>query len=254
MKVENDGTIIQGGFSTPPYYDPYFIQTTFEIIQSQHVLSNVVANLNLNEIWGNKSFRGKELLMSESMEIIKSHLVLGKIRNTKLITITFISEDPNEAAQVANAIAESYRDYRIKALQRTVMTGLEAPQSHFQEEEGRILSLQTNLAALHQQLKIQDETPTNQIPEQQPYWSEKRKLENLVEEHKMIGSKIAAMESDKQLPTSMVQIVDRAVPPTSPITNRPLAVGAIVLGLLCSLGGWFLLKPSTTRSSLCTSP
>src|SRR5580704_13266846 len=44
IKVENEGGIIQGmetqaagNFS----YDPYFIQTTFEIIQSQMVLSNV---------------------------------------------------------------------------------------------------------------------------------------------------------------------------------------------------------------------
>ena len=250
MKMVNDGAIIALNIPVPEnFYDPHFVQTTYEIIQSQLVLSNVVTNLNLNEVWGKKLFHSKPLLMSESMEIIKSHLVLGAIRNTKLITITFISEDPNEAAQAANAIADSYRDYRMKALQRIANAGLKTLQSYFQAEESKILLLQTNLAALHEQLKIQDETTTNQTPEQQPYWSEKCKLENLVEAHKLLGSKIAAMESDKQLPTtSMVQIVDLANPPTSPISNRPLAVGAIVLGLLCSLGGWFLLRPSATRS------
>src|SRR5205085_1358339 len=32
-------------------YDPYFIQTEFEIIQSEVVLTNVINALNLNEKW-----------------------------------------------------------------------------------------------------------------------------------------------------------------------------------------------------------
>lgn len=51
IKVENDGGIINGINSpaaTAMPYDPYFIQTTFEIMQSQLVLSNVIAAMNLN--------------------------------------------------------------------------------------------------------------------------------------------------------------------------------------------------------------
>src|SRR5208337_2909913 len=45
IKVESDVTDI-GSFTGMPQstgYDPYFIQTTFEIMQSQIVLSNVIA-------------------------------------------------------------------------------------------------------------------------------------------------------------------------------------------------------------------
>src|ERR1700753_1648854 len=46
IKVENDVTDIPG-MTTPSAayggYDPYFIQTTFEIMQSQLVLSNVIS-------------------------------------------------------------------------------------------------------------------------------------------------------------------------------------------------------------------
>src|SRR5215510_14949866 len=35
-------------------YDPYFLQTEFETIRSERVLSNVVALLNLTEVWGKK--------------------------------------------------------------------------------------------------------------------------------------------------------------------------------------------------------
>src|ERR1700742_2624003 len=56
IKVENDVTDIPGMNGTPSAgiggYDPYFIQTTFEIMNSQLVLSNVIARLNLNIEWG----------------------------------------------------------------------------------------------------------------------------------------------------------------------------------------------------------
>src|SRR5271154_6344344 len=51
IEVQNEGTIING-LETPAAgnfgYDAYYIQTVFEIIQSQVVLSNVVSRLDLN--------------------------------------------------------------------------------------------------------------------------------------------------------------------------------------------------------------
>src|SRR5271168_3291057 len=51
IKVENDVNDSPGGNEMTPSmmpYDPYFIQTTFEIMQSELVLSNVIGTLNLN--------------------------------------------------------------------------------------------------------------------------------------------------------------------------------------------------------------
>src|SRR5882757_7637687 len=42
-----------GGTPSVGGYDPYFIQTEFNIIQSEVVLGKVVDALNLNEEWGN---------------------------------------------------------------------------------------------------------------------------------------------------------------------------------------------------------
>src|SRR6476660_2795024 len=55
IKVEREQTDIpfndrMGGSQ----YDPYFLQTEFETIKSERVLSNVVALLNLTEVWGKK--------------------------------------------------------------------------------------------------------------------------------------------------------------------------------------------------------
>ena len=106
VKVENDH-LGRNDYS----YDPYFIQTTFEIINSQLVLSNVIAKLNLNVQWGKKYFNGEVPKTTESMEILRGRLALSPVRNTRLIAITAYSDDRNEAARIANAVAESYQNY-----------------------------------------------------------------------------------------------------------------------------------------------
>lgn len=121
IKVEPDVNPGTSGMA----YDPYFIQTTFEIIQSQLVLDPVIAKLNLNVEWGKKYFNGETLKTSESVEILKGRTSLAPVRGTKLIAITVYSDDRNEAARIANAIAESYRDYRMIAagkLDETIQT------------------------------------------------------------------------------------------------------------------------------------
>jgi capsular polysaccharide biosynthesis protein len=95
-------------------YDPYFLQTTFAIIQSQAVLKPVIDKLNLNTKWGNKYNGGTPLRTEDTMQLLKQRVSLIPERNTRLIDITVYSEDRNEAAQIANAITESYRDYRDK--------------------------------------------------------------------------------------------------------------------------------------------
>src|ERR1039457_4210017 len=95
IKVENDVTDIPGIANAGTYqgYDPYFIQTTFEIMQSQLVLSNVISALSLNEAWGKKYFNGETLKTTETMEILKQRMQLAPVKNTKLISITVYSDD-----------------------------------------------------------------------------------------------------------------------------------------------------------------
>jgi capsular polysaccharide biosynthesis protein len=99
--------------SQAPTYDPYFIQTTLEIIKSPAVLNPVIDTLNLNQAWGKKYFNGELLKSSETREILKQRVQLVPVRNTMLIAITVYSDDKEEAAQIANAIASAYRDYRV---------------------------------------------------------------------------------------------------------------------------------------------
>ena len=105
---------VDNAISTTNQYDPYFIQTEFEVIQSQVVLEPAIAKLNLNVEWGKKYFNGETLKTSEAFEFLKGRLSLAPVRGTKLVAITVYSDNPREAAQIANAIAEAYQQYSVQ--------------------------------------------------------------------------------------------------------------------------------------------
>jgi len=103
--------------NAPYVYDPYFLLTEFETIQSHAVLSNVIVMLDLDEVWGNKYNRGKRLSPSDVEEMIKRHLELKNIRGAKLIRISVSDDDSIEAAKLANAIARRYCEYKTREFQ-----------------------------------------------------------------------------------------------------------------------------------------
>lgn len=221
---------------------------TFEIIQSRLVLSNAVASLNLNEKWGKKYADGSPLKISECISIIKKHLWAAPVRGANLITITFYSADPNEAVDVANAIAKGYRDYCIQSQKEMAEKGLKVLTEQFQAEETKIHEVQTNLDLLRQRFGIQsaENISTGHLPEQQSYWDEKQKLEQMLDSHNLLATKIKAQKIDMEIPkTTVVQFTDRAVPPQSPVGLSYFVGGALlVCGLILVLVGTFFLKSS----------
>ncbi len=145
-------------------YDPYFLQTTYELIQSQAVLSNVVNTLNLNVEWGTKYYNGETLKTTEAIEFLKRRMHLDTIRNTKYITITVYNEDKNEAATLANAVADAYQNYRLQQRQQLTSKGIDVLETQFQEDQQRIQALSTNVEYLRRTLGIADFDPNSYIP------------------------------------------------------------------------------------------
>ena len=187
IKVERDSTDVPGvggglGPVSQAMYDPYFIQTTFELMQSEVVLSNVIADLNLNVEWGKKFFDGEVLKTSETMEILKGRINLMPVRNTKLISITVYSDDKNEAARLANTLASAYHDYRQNQLNEQTVKALDVLQSQYQDEEAQILAVQTNVTYLQKKYKIYNvsanvTTPSSTLTEAQVQRFEDMRIE-----------------------------------------------------------------------------
>lgn len=229
--------------------DLYFAQIiTFEDIQSELVLSNVINNLDLDMVWGAKSVDGGKLTFDKALARLKAGLKLKPVTNTRLINISYTSNDPVEAAKIANAMVEAYRDYHLHTQRQLITNGLAAMQREYQDEETQMEVLRTGAERIRLQLGIpRDDTnmPASPPPEQQPYWSERQKLDQLTEQHKLLGLKIDAARVDDMPPRySVVEIVDPAVPPARPIgPNRVWGELAFALGfLLCFKGGLMIRR------------
>jgi uncharacterized protein involved in exopolysaccharide biosynthesis len=264
IKVENDAV---GGFNgntitdAMKFSDPYFIQTTFEIMQSQLVLSNVIASLDLNTKWGKIYNNGSPLQTAETMKLLRQRLQLAPVRNTKLVSITFYSDDKNEAAQIANAIAESYRDYRVHLRAELASKSLGAMQEQYQSEGKQIGQIQGALDSLRQQFKITDDGSNNQSPQDKPYWDEKNRLTSMQEAHQLLAAKIEAEKMNVQIPQPvLVQVADRAEPGHTPVKpNKPLNIvlgafegilAASVLGAIAALVVFQIRKRSQRQNAL----
>lgn len=91
----------------PNAYDPYVIQTEFEVMQSPAVLDTVIRDLGLQAKWGQQYSTGK-LSMDEARQLLVSSMEIRPVRNTALMEINIRSQDTQEAALIANAIARSY--------------------------------------------------------------------------------------------------------------------------------------------------
>ena len=182
IKVERDQSDIS--FMTDPRvgvtpYDPYFIQNEFETIKSERVLTNVVANLNLNEEWGKKYNAGQPFKTHESVFRLKAMMDLQPERNTSFIDIKVYSEKPEEAAGLANAVATAYRAYRLEQRKQLSLGGIKALEERWKEQEDKVHAAQTNVDRLREEYKIADAIAAGDAPTMLMSAETLRKLEGM---------------------------------------------------------------------------
>jgi len=146
-------------------YDPYFVQTEFETIQSEAVLGKVIKDLNLNEAWGKKK-GGGTLTTTETMALLKQKLDLQPVKDTSLINVGVKSDQPEEAAKIANAVAEAYKQHRLEQRAQMAQGGIKAMEERFQEQEGKLKVAQANVDRLRRELKVTDAAAAGKAPEQ----------------------------------------------------------------------------------------
>jgi capsular exopolysaccharide synthesis family protein len=91
--------------------DPRFTTTQFEIIESKEILYPVIEKLGLEEKWRERyELRSREMVYRKLLKMVSPE----EVRNSDLISIVVLDEDRNEAADIANAVAEQYEAARIR--------------------------------------------------------------------------------------------------------------------------------------------
>ena len=158
IRVDRSATDISefSGRSVSGVYDPYFIQTEFEAIKSETVLSNVVTRLDLNRRWGAKYNNGERLKTADTLELLRGWLDLRPVRNTMFIEIGVVMDKPEDAAELANAVAEAYRDHRLAEILRQSEGGIRALEERLQDQLDKVNKASQELADWREKLRIVD--------------------------------------------------------------------------------------------------
>jgi len=159
IKVDRDRSDIELQQTGNPMgfaYDPYFIQTEFEVIQSELILDQVIERLRLKEVWGKTLANGQTLKQEEARRFLKSKIKLDTVRGTSLIAITVFSEKPQEAADIANMIATVYKEHRREERVEMSKRGIDSLLKRVDEQRDKIAKLQKKVEDLRLQHNISD--------------------------------------------------------------------------------------------------
>jgi Mg-chelatase subunit ChlD/anti-sigma factor RsiW len=139
--------------SSAAAYDPYFLQTTLEEIQSDAVLGKVVDELKLDEAWAKNG--GEKLKKEEAIRLLKQQLDLKPVPNTKLVEIGAQSDKPEEAAKIANAVAEAFRTYSLESRRQLTLNGVKVLEDQFNQEKEQIRLAQAEVDRLGKESHVE---------------------------------------------------------------------------------------------------
>jgi uncharacterized protein involved in exopolysaccharide biosynthesis len=250
----NDIIGLSGPARDPSVYDPYFIQAEIEVIQSEAVLRKVVEFLRLNSEWGEKYAGGNPLKTVESIKLLKHRVTAYVVPNTLyLIEIRATSEDSDEAAKIANAIAEAYMQYRVEVRRQLTLKGIELLTENYQREEEQIKTNQEQLEQLRKNLNHTNfESAKDLLKSNFPsYFLAKKEFDKMTNFHSLLKKKIETEKIDINLvQISYVKIVDPAIPPQMPEgPNRLLGAILLAMGLAMTAGEFFLTRFSRCQSA-----
>ncbi len=167
IEVQRDVTDVSGvqgnggGQAAMSMYDPYFIQTEFEIIQSSLVLDQVVKDLDLTRVWARKYNIEGVLKVSECRQRLKRMIDLRPTRNTSLLEIRVYSDNKDEAAAIAEKVAEDYKAHRESERQELTDNGIAAFKTKLADYDLQISNQVIEVDLLRKKLGVVDSDPQN---------------------------------------------------------------------------------------------
>ena len=132
-------------------YNPYFLRTQFEILQSKPILYEVVNRLNLQQEWGRD---GEKLPREVAYKILANSINVFQQRDTTLIVISVKRDNPDEAADIANELAEVYRDSRLDLALKDARGAIDKIDEALKEQLRRVEDAENRVQQLRTELDI----------------------------------------------------------------------------------------------------
>ncbi len=137
------------------YYDPYFIQDQFKIIQAEKILYPVIDSLGLNEVFGKELNDGVALPRAISYKyLLDKMLRVEAPRASSIIEINVYARDARLAADIANAIAKVYSEDRITLATSDQREGLAQLRKELDKQELAVTAQRDHVEKLRKELDI----------------------------------------------------------------------------------------------------
>jgi capsular exopolysaccharide synthesis family protein len=135
--------------------DPYFLTTQFKIIESYRILTNVITSLHLDEKLAQQNGETRWSI-DDTYDYLKNRISVEQTRMTSLIEISVRSTDSQMAADIANHIADSYREFRLDSWKQTKYRGIKALEEKLASETNELHAAQNELDSIRTNLDIAD--------------------------------------------------------------------------------------------------
>jgi capsular polysaccharide biosynthesis protein len=89
------------------------VEAEFESIESPDILRGVISSLDLDQAWAERIFKQTDpLTTDEALHYLESHLWLTFKHESNVVEVTVLSDNPKEAARIANDIVDLYKETR----------------------------------------------------------------------------------------------------------------------------------------------
>ena len=152
-KPESEVKLFQNQNSS--YYDPYFIQDQFEILQSEKILYRVIDNLKLNDVLGRLLNDGQALPSAITYQYLtRKMLQVESRRSTSLIELNVYARDAKLAADIANEIARVYSTDRVDLATSEQREGLAKLRLELDKQEQVVVRQRDLVEKLRKDLEI----------------------------------------------------------------------------------------------------
>ncbi len=154
-KDTSDIAPLMGVQAAQSSFDPYFISTEFEKIQSQIVLDAVVQSCELREEWKDDN-GGEPLSELVARKRLEKVIDVSQYRNTSIIELRAYDGDEDLAREIAQALAEEYKSYRSNLQKRRVEAGINKLKERMEKTDEEISVMQATVDDLRVKLGISD--------------------------------------------------------------------------------------------------
>jgi polysaccharide biosynthesis transport protein len=157
-------------------YDPEFLPTQTRLMKSRDVAQRVVTRLNLlqneelnppRKSWnGPPSADAARDLLPRMAAAVQSGIEVAPVRGTNLVELSYVARSPKLAADIANAVADSYIDWNLESKFQVVGQTSQFLTAQIEQLKGEVDQKEQQLQAYGRQKDIISADPQSNVTTQ----------------------------------------------------------------------------------------